>query len=273
MKPILMASALLALFCDTVQCQEREASGKPLSATVTSVSDYLFRGLTQTWGQPAIQASLDYNAPSGFFASAWVSNVDSRIYAGGNSEIDLTVGFRKEIFPEVGVSTSLLGVAYPQANYRHVRNGSANPDQKYDFAELDLGVTYRWLSLKLGYALTDLMGFNRKTGFTGSTRGSLYADLSLDVPLSPDCSFGAHVGRSALAAQLAAPTPGGTRNGDFNDFRFSLTHRLPDGWAASLLYTWNGNRAFFDRTASNDNASELRDMGRKSLSLSVAKTF
>ncbi len=39
---------------------------KRWSANASVVSQYVSRGLRQTWGHPAVQAGLDYAAPSGF---------------------------------------------------------------------------------------------------------------------------------------------------------------------------------------------------------------
>ena len=46
-----------------------------LSANVFLVSDYLFRGITQTWGKPAIQGGFDFVHDSGIYLGTWASNV------------------------------------------------------------------------------------------------------------------------------------------------------------------------------------------------------
>ena len=47
-----------------------------LSGTLTAVSDYDFRGVTQTAQDPALQGSIDWAAESGFYVGAWASNID-----------------------------------------------------------------------------------------------------------------------------------------------------------------------------------------------------
>jgi hypothetical protein len=39
------------------------------------VSDYIFRGISQTQRQPAIQGGFDYSHASGFYVGTWASNV------------------------------------------------------------------------------------------------------------------------------------------------------------------------------------------------------
>ena len=47
-----------------------------VSANVTLTSDYVWRGLGQTAGNPAIQGGFDYASDGGFYAGIWASNVE-----------------------------------------------------------------------------------------------------------------------------------------------------------------------------------------------------
>jgi len=66
-----------------------------VSVTGTLTSDYVFRGISQTDGSPAVQVGLDYEHESGFFAGTWASNVDFGDDA--NGEIDFFAGYFGEI--------------------------------------------------------------------------------------------------------------------------------------------------------------------------------
>src|SRR5690554_4324388 len=46
-----------------------------VSGSVTVVSDYLFRGVTQTNENPALQGGVTWNHDSGFYAGAWGSSI------------------------------------------------------------------------------------------------------------------------------------------------------------------------------------------------------
>ena len=46
------------------------------SASLTLTSDYVWRGVSQTLGDPAVQGSFDYEHNSGLYAGVWASNVD-----------------------------------------------------------------------------------------------------------------------------------------------------------------------------------------------------
>ena len=67
-----------------------------LSANATITSNYVWRGLTQTLNQPAVQGGVDYADESGFYIGTWVSNVE---YAPGDDfsyEHDIYFGYGGE---------------------------------------------------------------------------------------------------------------------------------------------------------------------------------
>jgi uncharacterized protein (TIGR02001 family) len=70
------------------------AAQADVTGTVTVVSDYDFRGITQTSQDPALQGSIDYSHDSGFYVGAWGSNVDFGDCCDENVEVDIYAGFR-----------------------------------------------------------------------------------------------------------------------------------------------------------------------------------
>lgn len=92
------------------------------SGTVTLTTDYVFRGISQTQNDPALQGSFDVSHSSGLYAGAWASNVDFNDPTDTNIEIDLYAGFTNEIdkfsydvgviyylYPDSGGSLNALG--------------------------------------------------------------------------------------------------------------------------------------------------------------------
>lgn len=78
---------------------------------MTLTTDYVFRGISNTDGDPAIQGSLDYEHDTGFYAGVWASSVKFRENAGAAAvdtvqeatiEIDYYAGFASEF--DSGVS-------------------------------------------------------------------------------------------------------------------------------------------------------------------------
>src|SRR3954471_5124535 len=68
----------------------------PVTGNMTLVTDYRFRGISQTLGRPAIQGGFDYAHESGVYLGNWNSNVSSAAgYPGGNLEMDFYGGYKK----------------------------------------------------------------------------------------------------------------------------------------------------------------------------------
>lgn len=105
-KNILVAAALLAT---------TNAWAVDGSITLEGVSDYRFRGISQSAGDPAIQASFDLAFDSGFYAGVWGSNIDFEDEA--NYEIDWYGGYFWEINDAVGLDIMLSYYTYPDADY------------------------------------------------------------------------------------------------------------------------------------------------------------
>ena len=98
-----------------------------ISANVSLTSNYVWRGITQTGDEVAVQGGFDYANDSGFYAGVWGSNVSFNWEldgeAGGN-ELDIYAGFSNDMF-DVGF-----------IDYRYPGN-----DSDLDFTEVYIGYT------------------------------------------------------------------------------------------------------------------------------------
>ena len=106
-KKTLIATALLA---------SSSAALAEISANVTLASDYVFRGVSQTDNQLAIQGGFDWGHDSGFYVGTWASNVDSQFFGGATDpqiELDLYAGFANEFSNGLGYDLGYLRYQYP----------------------------------------------------------------------------------------------------------------------------------------------------------------
>lgn len=84
-----------------------------VSMNVGAVSNYYFRGITQTGDAAAIQGGVDYENESGFYLGTWASTVD---FGDGTSyELDLYGGFAGETANGLGYDIGYIYYAYPDA--------------------------------------------------------------------------------------------------------------------------------------------------------------
>lgn len=103
--------------------------GGSLSAT----SDYVFRGVSQTRGAPALQADLHWHRDARWLAGAWASTVDVNRGPGPTQELNAYAGHNWRLGSDW--SAKLLAVAYIYPNDRPVR--------RWDYDELVAALAFR----------------------------------------------------------------------------------------------------------------------------------
>lgn len=196
------------------------AEKSPFSGNVALTSNYVWRGVTQTAEEAAIQGGFDYEHGSGFYLGTWGSNVnfnDDGSTVGANSyeraqmELDLYGGYKFKGGP-LDVDVGVLHYAYP---------GAAS-GFKYDFTEVYGGVGYGPVSAKLYYT-DDYQGNLTKKSAT-------YLDVSADFEVGAGVKLGVHVGKS-----------GGDGIQDafgkkYTDYKLSVAKEF-GGFEFSLAYT------------------------------------
>lgn len=127
---ILLSLALLL----TSPTYAAEKSNSELSANVTAVSTYVWRGLPQTV-DAALQGGIDYSSAEGIHAGLWTSNVAL------GSELDITVGYSGAV-KGFGFDVGLIIYNFPQ--YEE----AAGPNEEYNFNEIYVGVSKDFLSAR-----------------------------------------------------------------------------------------------------------------------------
>ncbi len=133
-----------------------------VSANVGVVSNYFFRGVTQTDDSAAVQGGLDYAHESGFYAGTWASNVDFGADA-ANYELDLYAGYGGSV-GDLSYDVGYVYYAYPDS-----------PDD-IDFGEIYGSLTYSYLTAGLAYTA------NGQADAGPFIQGDLYYYAGVDVP-------------------------------------------------------------------------------------------
>jgi len=157
----LAAFVLLA----TASAAQAEFPGT-FTGTVTAVSDYNWRGVTQTSQDPALQGSVDYSMENGFYAGAWASNVDFGDCCDEEVEVDLYTGFSggETVTWDVG----FVYYWYPGA-------------EDLDFPEVYASVGYEWVEAKLSYS-SDFANYSEQAWYLeGNAAYELPANFGLEA--------------------------------------------------------------------------------------------
>jgi uncharacterized protein (TIGR02001 family) len=161
-KTLALATGLLAL---------SGVSQAQFSSTWTVVSDYDFRGFSQSAKDPALQGSADYAfGESGFAVGAWASNVDFDNDA--DIELDLYGGYTGEINDTFSWTGGFVYYMYPSS------------DDAGEFVEIYVGLNAGNFGIKQWYT-NDLFGLDVD---------ALYTEANYTQPLGDKFSLGFHLG-------------------------------------------------------------------------------
>lgn len=230
-------------------------AGTKLTANLGFVSDYLFRGITQTAHAPAIQGGVDYAPDTGFYAGTWASNVSGNFFPGGSLEWDVYGGYNHKVSEDLAWSAGLYTYNYPGA---HTVPGH----QSFNTVEANAQVTWKGLQLKDSYALTDLLGMNSASMpggvANGHSRGSDYVEVNYthDLP-GKIATVGLHAGHQAIRNYPFA---------SYADYRIGLSRAMA-GWTWGLAATAsNAKKGLFVGTDGKEYADSA-------VFLSVLKAF
>ncbi|NWH09359.1 MAG: hypothetical protein HXY22_12075 [Alphaproteobacteria bacterium] len=131
-KSAVCGAALLALAAPAFA--EEAETPFSFSGSVTLTSDYVFRGISHTQNDPALQGSFDVAHNSGLYAGVWASNVDFNDPTDTNMEVDLYVGFTNAI----EAFSYDIGVIY----YAYPDSGGTAFDYDYFEGKLILGYDF-----------------------------------------------------------------------------------------------------------------------------------
>ncbi len=181
---VTLAAAAVAALSTPAAAQDAPASDFTLSGGAALVSDYRFRGISQTNKRFALQGSIGVAHSSGFYGTIWGSSIDDYVANGSDQEIDLIGGWKTTL----GAATLDLGATY----YYYPGSGGIDSDFVEPFAAVSHGFGPVTGKLLVAYA-------PRQSGLSiGNGReDNLYVagDLSAALPNTP-VSLVAHVGRS-----------------------------------------------------------------------------
>ncbi|HEY8068497.1 MAG TPA: TorF family putative porin [Burkholderiales bacterium] len=241
------------------------------------VSDYRFRGITQTFAKPALQGGFDFSHSSGFYAGNWDSAVNSGAgFPGGNLEMDFYGGW-KNTWGDWGLDVGDIYYYYPgthasatipdsPANNRtgNIANGKVHNNEIY------VAGSWKWISLKYSHATSDYFS-------TPNTKGSNYLDLSANYDLGDGWGVNGHVGHLDFKNMT---------NGSYTDWKVGVTKDL-GGWVLGASYIDTNAKGSCSASAVNqvycfNNGSfntpsglpdKTRNAGSGTVVLSVSKTF
>ncbi len=257
----------------------------PITANVTVVNDYRYRGISQSNFKPAIQGGFDYAHESGFYIGNWNSSITwiSDAYGASTAtastisapvEMDFYAGFKKELIGE-GFASDIGVLQYyypisgtmPAANNtsarqtgadRQTTNQNPNTTEVYIAQNFTFGPVNGFV--KFSYALTNLFGFY-------NSAGSYYPDLTVNYDTGVwGLTLNGHVGYQYIANNK----PG--YDFSYTDYKLGVTKDFGGGLSANVSYvgtnakTVSGSPLYLAPTGN-------KNLGKAGGLVSLTKTF
>ena len=235
----LFAAALLAISATMASAE--------ITGNLGLVSDYRFRGVSQTQNAPAVQGGVDYSHASGFYAGNWNSSVSSQLYStGAGVENDVYFGFRRRVANNVTIDVGSMNYYYPRAV-----NGTTtdfNTNEVYVGAGLGDVVTARY-----SQSLGNYFG-------TANSKDSSYVQIDAAVPVASKVSLVGHIGRADVKNSAAL---------NYTDYNVGVSYDL-SGWAVSARYYDNISQGSGFQAANTVSGQQLY---RNTTVVAVSRSF
>ena len=147
-----------------------------ISANAALVSDYRFRGISQSNENAAVQAGFDYGFENGFYVGTWGSTVDfdSAGDFSGSLELDFYGGWGREVGENSSIDVGYIYYAYP------------GDDNGLDGDYQEIYFNYSWKDLGLGVAYSD--------DYYGGTGKFWYLQANYDWSFAENWALALHAG-------------------------------------------------------------------------------
>jgi uncharacterized protein (TIGR02001 family) len=211
LKSILGLSAVaLAALSVPALAQDEPTPELTVTGNAAVVSDYRFRGISQTDKRFALQGGITVTHESGFYVSTWGSSIDDYVAAGSDQELDLIAGYSRTF----GAATVDVGVLY----YYYPGSGGANTDFVEPYASIKGTFGPATAKLSAAYAPKS-RALSVDGGLTREDNLYVAGDLAASVPNTP-LGVSAHLGHSFGPSYL-------TIGDEYTD------------WSIGATYTWS----------------------------------
>ncbi|MCI4439623.1 uncharacterized protein (TIGR02001 family) [Tibeticola sediminis] len=214
--PLVLASAATLLAATPAFAQATAPAPEyTLGYNVGVVTDYRYRGISQSRLDPALQGGIDFSHKSGFYVGAWASTIKWIKDAGaskGSMELDLYAGYKGEIAKDLGFDVGYLRYEYPSNKLKDVTGANANTDELYG------ALTYGMFTAKYSHSVSNLFG-------TPNSKNSGYLDLSAAVDLGNGMTLTPHVGHQRIKNFSA---------GSYTDWSLTLAKDFGNGLTGTV---------------------------------------
>jgi len=239
-----------------------------LTANVGIVSQYIYRGITQTARNPAIQGGFDFAHSNGFYIGTWGSSISwvsdnfkamGATEASAGMEWDIYGGYKGKAGP-LDFDVGALQYYYPGRYDLAGTTGMVKPNT----TEIYGALSKDWLSFKASYVVSNgLFGVDKADG-------SYYLDLSANYPIVDTWTLNAHVGYQKYTGTACSGCSSNDSLYTYTDWKLGVTKDLGSGWSALGYYSdTNAKDAGYQIAGVNGG----RNLGKGMFVVGVSRSF
>jgi uncharacterized protein (TIGR02001 family) len=282
MRKTLLAATIAGIFslpgvvlADVAAPAAAPASPHTFTGNVGFASEYLYRGIAQTRGKPALQGGFDYSHASGLYAGVWGSNIswisDAVPGASASLEIDVYGGYKGSFgASDFGYDIGVLTYNYPGTG----KTVTGLQELKQDTTEVYGALSWKWLTVKYSQSTGALFGWAKNPGvLTNKTTGSGYLELNANYDLGNGWGINGHIGDQRVKGNDPA---------SYSDYKVGVTKDLGFGVVGLAYSTTNAQDSctgVVPTTANdaycfvNNNGTNAYSAGKDKLVATFSKSF
>ena len=224
--------ALLALTATPSFAQTTLPYDWSLTGNASLLTDYRFRGISQTNRKPALQGGFDFAHKSGFYVGNWNSSIG---FTNSGLEMDFYGGYKGEA-AGLGYDVGVLQYYYPQK------------DKAVDFNTTELygAVSFSILTAKYSHTVSkDYFGFGEALqavsgGGRPKGRNTGYLDLSANYEIAQGIVLNGHVGYTNYSGDL---DDAGIPN--YTDYKVGATYDMGSGYSLAGAVVGATKKSFY----------------------------
>ena len=220
----------------------------PFSYNVGVVTDYRFRGISQTRVRPALQGGVDFTHSSGLYIGLWASSIRIVRDAGGDGRVELDIygGFRgKAMGDALAYDVGVLRYQYPNSGLATTPNTT----------EIYGALTFGPATIKYSHSVSD------ETFGVANSRGSYYLEAAATFDLGNGYALTPHIGHQKFDGS-------GNNVASYTDLSLGVVKDFGGGLSVSgTIVGTNADSTFYASPANGKN------LGKTGIVLGVKYAF
>lgn len=191
-----------------------------VSGSMAMTTNYMFRGISLSQDNPAVQGGLTYTFPVGLYFNVWGSNANYSAPDGKTvtSEIDTIAGYQGSVGDNFSYNINLDRYNYPGA-------------RKANYNELNTLWTYRIFTLGVSYT----------SNYSGYHASGTYVNGTLNFNIPP--CYALNVQDVSILAEMGHYSLARAAGYSYNDYSLTINKVISDKYTVSLAGTGTNGRA------------------------------